>query len=65
MQTRFAIVGAGMAGLAAALVARRLQWQVAVFERSTALQEVGAGIQLGPNVVRVLQGWGLQLPLGK
>lgn len=63
MQTRFAIVGAGMAGLAAALVARRLQWQVDVFERSPALQEVGAGIQLGPNATRILRAWGLDAAL--
>jgi salicylate hydroxylase len=31
-----------------------------VHERAQAFAEVGAGVQLGPNVTRVLQAWGLQ-----
>jgi 2-polyprenyl-6-methoxyphenol hydroxylase-like FAD-dependent oxidoreductase len=45
--------------LAAALSASRAGWDVRLFERANAFSEVGAGIQLGPNVVKVLQGWGL------
>jgi salicylate hydroxylase len=33
---------------------------VQLFERNPAFAEVGAGIQLGPNVTRLLHGWGLQ-----
>ncbi|MGH8857052.1 MAG: FAD-dependent monooxygenase, partial [Polaromonas sp.] len=38
-------------------------WDVRLFERAPALSEVGAGIQLGPNVVKVLHGWGLAAAL--
>jgi salicylate hydroxylase len=53
------IAGGGIGGLAAALAASRAGWEVRLFERAAAFSEVGAGIQLGPNVVRVLHGWGL------
>ena len=36
-----------------------------LYERATVFSEVGAGIQLGPNVVRVLQGWGLGAGLAR
>ena len=53
------IAGGGIGGLAAALAASRAGWDVRLFERASAFSEVGAGIQLGPNVVKVLHGWGL------
>jgi salicylate hydroxylase len=53
------IAGGGIGGLAAGLAASRSGWNVQLFERTPAFSEVGAGIQLGPNAVRVLQGWGL------
>ena len=53
------IAGGGIGGLAAALSAARAGWDVRLFERASAFSEVGAGIQLGPNVVKVLHGWGL------
>jgi salicylate hydroxylase len=53
------IAGAGMAGLAAGLACRRAGWQARVYERTEALREVGAGIQLGSNATRILIGWGL------
>lgn len=54
------IVGGGIGGLAAALACSRAGSRVALFERTPAFAEVGAGVQLGPNVMRVLHGWGLQ-----
>ena len=53
------IAGGGIGGLAAGLAASRAGWNIHLFERAPAFSEVGAGIQLGPNAVRVLQGWGL------
>ncbi len=53
------IAGGGIGGLAAALACARGGASVRLLEQSPVLGEVGAGIQLGPNVVRVLQGWGL------
>ena len=56
---RLLIAGGGIGALAAALSCARAGWGAQLVERAVAFSEVGAGIQLGPNVVRVLQGWGL------
>lgn len=53
------VIGGGMAGLSAALVAQRAGLQPTLLEQAEAFSEVGAGIQLGPNAVRVLHDWGL------
>ena len=53
------IVGGGIGGLGAALACARAGWQIDLLEQADAFGEFGAGIQLGPNVVRVLHGWGL------
>lgn len=53
------VAGGGIGGLAAALAATRAGCDVRLFERASVFSEVGAGIQLGPNVVKVLHSWGL------
>jgi salicylate hydroxylase len=53
------IAGGGIGGLAAGLACARQGLRVQLLERATQLSEVGAGIQIGPNVTRVLQAWGL------
>lgn len=60
MSRRTLIVGGGIGGLAAALACSRAGTQVELFERSAEFTEVGAGIQLGPNGVKVLHDWGLK-----
>ena len=55
--------GGGIGGLAAALALSRAGLGVTLLEQAPALGEVGAGLQLGPNVVRVLDGWGLKSAL--
>lgn len=57
---RVAIIGAGIGGLAAACALRRRGIEVAVFERSTKLEEVGAGLQIGPNGFKVFRALGLE-----
>ena len=59
MDTPLLIAGGGIGGLAAALALARQQIPSRVIEQADAWAEVGAGIQLGPNVVRVLKSWGL------
>jgi salicylate hydroxylase len=56
---RVIIIGAGIGGLAAACALRRRGFEVAIFERAEKLEEVGAGLQIGPNGVRVLRALGL------
>ena len=54
------ISGAGIAGLAAALALSRAGARVDVVERAPQLSTEGAGVQLSPNVTRILRAWGLQ-----
>ena len=56
---RIVIVGAGVGGLAAALALSRRGLPAVVLERAPALGEAGAGVQLGPNAVRVLDALGV------
>ncbi|WP_446653817.1 FAD-dependent monooxygenase [Blastomonas sp.] len=56
---RILIAGAGIAGLAAALALARKGHDVQVIEQAAALEEVGAGLQLGPNAMRVLDALGI------
>ncbi|HEY9058273.1 MAG TPA: FAD-dependent monooxygenase [Aurantimonas sp.] len=53
------IVGAGIGGLTAALELAGCGFSVEIFERAAQVQEVGAGLQLSPNALRVLDGLGL------
>ena len=53
------IAGGGIAGLASAIATARAGARVRLLEQASAWGEVGAGLQLGPNAVRVLAGWGL------
>ena len=53
------VAGGGIGGLAAALACARQGVPVQLLERAAQLSEVGAGIQIGPNVTRILQAWGL------
>ena len=59
------IAGGGIGGLAAALACAQRGVPVSLLERATQLSEVGAGIQLGPNVTRILQAWGLGAALSQ
>ena len=54
------IIGGGIGGLTTALALLRRGIDVEVYEQSTALKEVGAGVQLGSNGTRVLYALGLQ-----
>lgn len=56
---RVAIVGAGIGGLTAALALSQRGLVPFLVERSPVLEEAGAGIQLSPNAIRVLERLGL------
>lgn len=53
------VVGGGIGGFATALALGRTGLDIQVLEQASAFGEVGAGLQLGPNAVRVLADWGL------
>ena len=59
------IVGGGIGGLAAALACAQKGAKPLLVERATQFSEVGAGIQMGPNVTRTLFSWGLEKALNE
>ena len=59
------IAGGGIGGLAAAVACAQRGVPVQLLERAAQLSEVGAGIQIGPNVTRILQAWGLGAALAQ
>ena len=57
---RLAVVGAGIGGLTTALCLAEAGFSdVTIYERSSELHEIGAGIQISPNGSRILHGLGL------
>jgi salicylate hydroxylase len=57
------IVGGGIGGLAAALALARAGIPSQVIEQAAEFKEIGAGIQLGPNVFRMFETLGLVAPV--
>ncbi|RZL93634.1 MAG: FAD-dependent oxidoreductase [Variovorax sp.] len=59
MAAHILIAGGGIAGLTSALALARRRHRIDLLEQAVAFAEVGAGIQLGPNVTRRLQSLGV------
>ncbi|CAM0555830.1 FAD-dependent urate hydroxylase [Vreelandella titanicae] len=57
---RIAIVGAGVAGMALAILAKKQGCQVTLYERDSKVSSIGAGVTLWPNAIFVLQQMGLE-----
>jgi len=53
------IAGGGIGGLSLALALARRGIESTMLEQAPALGELGAGLQLGPNAVRLVRAWGL------
>jgi len=60
---RIAVIGAGIGGLAAAAVLRRIGVDVEIYEQAETFARVGAGIQQSPNAMRVHRGLGIEARL--
>src|SRR5271168_4773591 len=56
----FLVVGGGIGGLIAAYALARKGFPVRVFEQAPEFKELGAGIQLGPNIFRAIERVGLK-----
>ncbi|MHA7900506.1 MAG: FAD-dependent monooxygenase [Henriciella sp.] len=54
------IVGGGIGGLTAALSFHAFGWRVQVLERAAELGEIGAGIQISPNGMKVFRALGIE-----
>ena len=59
------ISGGGIGGLAAALVLAKDGHRVTVLEQAAVFSEIGAGIQLGPNIFRMFDDIGLTEVINK
>jgi salicylate hydroxylase len=53
------VAGAGIGGLSAAIALARTGVPVHVLEAAPAFAELGAGLQIGPNGMRILARWGI------
>ncbi len=62
---RILISGGGIGGLAAAMVLAQDGHAVTVLEQASVLGEIGAGIQLGPNIFRMFEYLGLTDAINK
>lgn len=57
---RAVIAGAGIGGLTAGLCLLQKGWEVEIVEQAPSLGEVGAGIQVSPNGMKVMRALGLE-----
>ena len=62
---RIAIIGAGLGGPAAAALLQRAGYPVTIYEQSASFSRIGAGINISPNVTRILDRIGVCEPLAK
>jgi 6-hydroxynicotinate 3-monooxygenase len=58
--TEIAIVGAGLGGLVAGLLLLKRGYDVQIYEQSPEFSRIGAGIQLGPNVLKIMREIGIE-----
>ncbi len=59
MKLEIAIVGAGISGLTAGILLKKLGHDVSIFEKSSSISEYGAGINLSRNATILLERSGL------
>lgn len=53
------IIGGGLGGLSTAIALQQLGWNVTVYEKAKQLKELGAGIVLSANAIKVLEKLGV------
>jgi 6-hydroxynicotinate 3-monooxygenase len=56
---RVAIVGGGLGGTVAAILLQRAGFPVAVYEQAPKIERIGAGINLGPHIMRIMHHLGI------
>lgn len=60
LDTKIAIVGAGLGGLVAGALLQQRGHRVRIFEQAPRFERLGAGINLSPNVMKVLREIGVE-----
>ncbi|QHI99497.1 NAD(P)-binding protein [Xylophilus rhododendri] len=64
-KTRIAIIGAGLGGAAAASLMHQAGLDVRLYERASHFERIGAGIHVGPNVMKVMRRMGIEDALNR
>jgi salicylate hydroxylase len=62
---RITVIGGGIGGLTAALSLHQAGFEVDVYEQAPELTQIGGGINMGPNAVRILRRLGLAAGLDR
>jgi 6-hydroxynicotinate 3-monooxygenase len=57
---KIAIVGAGLGGAAAAALLQKAGFNVDIYEQAPAFSRLGAGIHIGPNVMKIFRHMGIE-----
>jgi 6-hydroxynicotinate 3-monooxygenase len=57
---RIAIVGGGLGGVAAGALLQRAGFKVDIYEQAPAFSRLGAGIHMGPNVLKIFRRLGIE-----
>lgn len=60
---RIAIIGAGLGGAAAGALLQHAGFNVQIFEQAPSFSRLGAGIHMGPNVLKIFQRIGMDKKL--
>ena len=56
----FAVIGAGLGGAAVAVLLKQAGFAVTVYERAPRFSRLGAGIHMGPNVMKIFRKMGIE-----
>ena len=60
---KIAIVGAGLGGAAAATLLQQAGFDVDVYEQAPEFSRLGAGIHMGPNIMKIFRRMGIEKQL--
>ncbi|MBW3503850.1 FAD-dependent monooxygenase [Pseudomonas sp. NKUCC02_KPG] len=63
IKQKIAIVGAGLGGAAAATLLQNAGFQVDIYEQAPAFSRIGAGIHMGPNIMKIFRRMGIEQKL--
>ena len=63
IKQKIAIVGAGLGGAAAATLLQKAGFQVDIYEQAPAFSRIGAGIHMGPNIMKIFRRMGIEQKL--
>ena len=57
---KIAVIGAGLGGASMGLLLQRAGFDVYVYEQAAEFSRLGAGIHIGPNIMKIFREMGLE-----